>query len=107
MPLKDEVARKTYHAEYWRKYYAANKDTENKRRLADYYRWRRELIDAYGGRCACCGEDRIPFLALDHSFRDGAADRKRMGGMRQLMHEIRRLGYPTDRGYRILCANCN
>jgi NMD protein affecting ribosome stability and mRNA decay len=35
-----------------------------------------DVMQRYGGKCFCCGEDRIAFLTLDHSDNDGAARRK-------------------------------
>ena len=37
-----------------------------------------EVMNHYGGgKCACCGEDRIEFLTLDHENGDGAEHRKK------------------------------
>ena len=70
---------------------------------------KRQLVLAYGGCCACCGESRMGFLTLDHSFHDGKAHRVRLGNRdsRKMYAELRRLGWPKDKGYRILCFNCN
>jgi hypothetical protein len=66
---------------------------------------RRELLEAYGHACACCGEARAEFLALDHTNGDGAIHR------RELSHEaickwLKRHKWPKDR-FRLLCHNCN
>lgn len=68
---------------------------------------KREVIAAYGGRCACCGEDRIEFLAIDHIFNDGAEDRRsngKSGG--QFYRRLKRDGFPQGR-LQVLCYNCN
>jgi hypothetical protein len=66
---------------------------------------RRELIDAYGGKCACCGEHRLEFLAIDHPDNDGA-EHRRIAGSGERMHLwLRKHGFPP--GYRVLCHNCN
>ena len=46
-------------------------------------RLRLEVLAHYSGgtmRCACCGQDKVPFLALDHIEGNGATDREEIGG---------------------------
>src|SRR5689334_23309544 len=38
----------------------------------DYARLRAEVIAAYGGKCACCGETEQKFLTIDHEEGTGA-----------------------------------
>jgi hypothetical protein len=67
-----------------------------------------EAFTAYGGQfCACCGEDGLQFLQLDHINNDGAARRKsgEDGLGPTLYKQLRCRGYPS--GYQVLCANCN
>jgi hypothetical protein len=70
----------------------------------------KELVEAYGGKCQCCGEDTLLFMTIDHIFNDGANHRRKLGipgksGI-HIYRELKRLGYPKDR-YRLLCFNCN
>jgi hypothetical protein len=76
--------------------------TQSNRRLLDL---RRVVLSAYGGRCACCGEDRYAFLAIDHVH--GGGTREREDGVRgeSLYKQLRERGYPPE--YRLLCHNCN
>lgn len=69
-------------------------------------RSRAEMIAAYGGKCACCGEAEPQFLQLDHIHNDGHVDRKVHKTSDKLIRALRRLGWPRDR-YQLLCANCN
>ena len=71
-------------------------------------RLRERAIDAYGGACACCGEARYEFLAIDHIHGDGASERRKfkMTGGTDIYRRLRDAGYPKDR-YRLLCHNCN
>jgi len=78
-------------------------------------RTRLKVIDGLGGKCECCGEDREPFLTLDHINNDGAQHRKslwpgQMNGWRTgsqvVYREVIKQGFPRDK-YRILCYNCN
>lgn len=67
---------------------------------------RDQLVEAYGGKCACvnCPETNQEFLTLDHINGDGRAHRMKMGS--HTYADLRRRGWPTE-GYRLLCWNCN
>lgn len=66
----------------------------------------RELaIARYGGRCACCGEDRFEFLAIDHVEGGGTQHRKEVGSGTRFYYWLKREGFPA--GFRVLCHNCN
>lgn len=73
--------------------------------LTTFQRTRWFVIQAYGGKCACCGEARIPFLAIDHINGGGNKHRKaiKLGGNVALWLARNRM----PPGYRILCHNCN
>ena len=72
------------------------------------------LIAAYGGKCACCGEAEPKFLTIDHIFNDGSQHRKELFGSTRgnmfasgrLYRWLRQNGYPKDR-FQLLCLNCN
>lgn len=62
-----------------------------------------EVIVAYGGACACCGEDQLPFLTIDHIVPlRSSKDRK---SSYQLSAFLKKHGFPD--GYQVLCFNCN
>jgi len=69
-----------------------------------------EVMNHYGGKCACCGESILEFLAIDHPNGGGNKDRiekcgaKNRGGD-NFYRTLKRLGFPS--GYRVLCHNCN
>lgn len=67
---------------------------------------RLELIEAYGGKCACpkCPETNVAFLCLDHINGDGKAHRMKVGS--HTYADLRRRGFPQE-GFRLLCWNCN
>lgn len=69
---------------------------------------RREMIKAYGGKCACCGESIPEFLALDHKKGGGTRMRKLLcNNTSQTMYRlVRDQGYPKSK-YQLLCHNCN
>lgn len=76
------------------------------KKLAYRQRLRRQMIVAYGSRCACCGEDESAFLTLDHVNGGGKEHRRRAGNTDKMLREIRARGWPKDE-FRLLCWNCN
>lgn len=66
-----------------------------------------DAFDALGWQCACCGEDDIRFLSLDHVQGGGNIHREESNlNNQQVYREARREGYPKDK-WQILCMNCN
>lgn len=65
---------------------------------------RLEVISAYGGRCSCCGEDKLEFLALDH-VNGGGAKHIKENDSQVHYRDAKKRNYPPD--YRVLCHNCN
>lgn len=113
-----------YNPEYARRYYQKNRDkilaqtkkyseehkAERDRKMLVWtkaYRCklRRQIFEAYGCKCACCGECEEKFLAIDHVNNDGAIERKQYGAGVGLLRKIIREKYPDS--YQLLCHNCN
>lgn len=67
-------------------------------------RRRLEVVEILGGKCSCCGEAHIEFLAVDHVGGDGAAERDI--GQHAAFTRIINSG-KADPAYRLLCHNCN
>ena len=69
-------------------------------------RTKQRAIDGYGGKCACCGENGLDFLSLDHVDGDGSKHRKLVGdaGLPTYRWTIEH-GFPPS--LRCLCMNCN
>jgi len=67
-----------------------------------------KIIEAYGGKCACCNEDTMEFLTIDHINNDGAEDRKKNGNKSggKLYRWLIKNNFPKG-DYQILCFNCN
>jgi hypothetical protein len=72
----------------------------------NYAQIRQEMLGHYGRRCACCGEARDAFLTVEHSFRDGKEHRSKVGPS-YVVKDLKRRGWPTDAGIKILCIGCN
>lgn len=66
---------------------------------------REACFNAYGTKCACCGETERAFLTFDHVAKDGAAHRKQIGTGGHLCEVLERDGFPP--GFQVLCHNCN
>lgn len=76
----------------------------------DDYRQRTKVqtFERYGGvRCACCGEDELLLLTIDHMNNNGAEERRLAGnkGGKQFYQWLKNQGFPP--GYQVLCFNCN
>lgn len=74
-----------------------------------YYYAKIEVIEYYGGKCSCCGEDRIEFLCLDHVNNDGHMHKQnghRFGGY-NLYAKLIRENFHTEFELQVLCHNCN
>lgn len=86
----------------------AKKNPERKAAIQAAYRIRvrDQVLNAYGGQCACCGESHREFLAIDHV--NGGGSRERRNGYSstvQMAQKVIRENFPKT--YRLLCHNCN
>jgi len=66
-----------------------------------------DVIDAYGGKCACCGETRKEYLTIDHVDGGGEKHKREMGfsTSTQFYRWLKKNNYPE--GFQVLCFNCN
>jgi hypothetical protein len=68
-----------------------------------------QVIEGYGGKCACCGETKWQFLSADHVKESGADERRRLGkktvNSGSFYRKIIKEGFPS--AYRLACYNCN
>ena len=78
---------------------------EGKLKLARRKR-RLRAIDRLGGKCECCGETQIEFLAFDHI--EGLSGIERNHGLAadDTALKINKSKHPKET-YRVLCHNCN
>lgn len=92
----------------WQKWRENNLDHVRAKDKQLRYNLRDQVLAAYGGKCACCGETRPEFLAVDHVNEDGAAHRRilRSQGVYNIYPWLRRNGFPKE-GFQLLCHNCN
>lgn len=85
------------------------KHKENRNRYMRQYQRNKKMdvINHYGGKCLCCGESFIEFLAIDHIGGGGQQHRKKskITSGTGMYRWIVKNNYPT--GFRVLCHNCN
>lgn len=93
------------HRSYARKYWnePERRKKFNALQIKRHHELRRNALDAYGGKCACCQESRIEFLAIDHVDPKSKKCRTECGT--KLYRMVKKLGYPPE--FQILCHNCN
>ena len=98
---------------YIKKYWANPKNKTIKRAQAQRGRNRLKVLvfSHYSPngipQCACCKEQRLIFLTLDHMDGNGAKHKRSLGihGGSALYCWLKKNNYPP--GYRVLCFNCN
>jgi len=96
----------------YKKYYYAkvSKTPEYNKHMREYGKRNRtqirdRVLDAYGAKCACCGESIRQFLSVDHIHGSGTKHMRKRGVV-GVCRDIIKEGFPKDK-YRILCMNCN
>ena len=104
--MSDKNNAEKRHAAQKRRYH---KNPEKYRARSRKYNLARRtrVLQHYGGKCACCGENNIEFLAIDHINGGGNIER-RTTGVRSgigLTIWIEQSNYPPH--LRVLCHNCN
>lgn len=114
----------TYNPDTYKKWYAknreekiatvsayqkANRASRNEYEKARYRSIRVEVLEYYGGVCACCGEEEKAFLQIDHINGNGNSHRRKIekesGGRVSMVLWLKRNNFPA--GFQVLCANCN
>lgn len=100
------------HEKASRAWYLANREKLAAARRFVRRDFKYRTMQAYGGKCACCGIRDLEFLTIDHVKGDGANHRKAIfGGKRSsgcglaFYAWLEKKGYPE--GFRVLCYNCN
>lgn len=100
---KRNVERKEYHAQW----YEANKERLQEQHTQLKLKYKFDVLERYGGlppKCACCSEQHIELLTIDHINGGGAEHRKTMRGQ-NFYKWLQSHDYPD--GFRVLCMGCN
>ena len=72
-----------------------------------YQKLKLEILQHYSkdNKCACCGEDHIEFLTIDHKNNNGKSERKKYGYGVHFYRWLKSNNFPPF--YQVLCMNCN
>lgn len=101
--VRDDPGRKERVRKIARAWYLRDRDRINATRTEKTRAQRQRCLDAYGGRCACCGESRYEFLAIDHVNGGGCKHRADVGN--KICRWLVKNNFPP--GFQVLCHNCN
>ena len=100
-PESKEQQSRNHKRRYAQPSFAARNRERQRARLRTL---RLEVVSAYGGRCACCGETTAELLAVDHINGGGRQHRKSIGN--NFYSWLKRHNFPKD-NFALLCHNCN
>lgn len=81
---------------------------KRRRNVTEWWvRRKMEVFEAYGGAiCACCSEESIEFLTIDHINGGGTRHREDLKASGSSFYAwLKKNKWPE--GYRVLCYNCN
>lgn len=67
---------------------------------------KQEWLEAYGGKCECCGESIVEFMSVEHRKGGGIAHRREVGFGPRLLNWLKKRGWPK-KDFGCLCMNCN
>lgn len=97
--------RESYHRNKILKPKKPKQTKEERRRYLrkQYLKTKKTIIDAYGGKCECCGITKFAWLSIDHIDNCRPEGKKKHG--LNLYLWLKRNSFPE--GFRILCLNCN
>lgn len=87
-----------------KRWYADNKAHKLEAQRVRLLGYKTLVVEAYGGKCSCCGEKEIGFLTVEHLGKNGNAHRKVSGNF---YHYLVRNKFPDKEILSILCMNCN
>lgn len=95
---------KTCCSEQARIFHKKHPEKNQQQNIKRRKRIREALLNGYGNRCSCCGEDEPVFLTLEHLDGTGAAHRKTRSPD-GIYLDVIRSNFPDT--FTILCMNCN
>lgn len=102
VPIKRNPSPTPEQRKAWWSNYAKANAAKLKALGRDYReRLKADVIARYGGVCACCGEDELAFLTIDH-IKPARGNRHLRS---TLYHALLKNDFPP--GYQVLCFNCN
>jgi hypothetical protein len=84
-------------------------EIERATKRENYRSLKADGIAAYGGRCNCpgCNESRSELMSIDHIHGRNTGDPGDKFSAARLWAYLKRLGWPRDCNYQLLCRSCN
>src|SRR5271157_887155 len=68
---------------------------------------KRTVMECFGGKCECCGEERLERLTLGHSNGDGGGHRRVSGRGTSFYRKLIKTSFESSFEIRVQCFNCN
>jgi hypothetical protein len=67
-----------------------------------------QVFEGLGNKCACCGEDHLHFMTVDHVQNDGADHRRELGStnIEVIYRQVVKDNFDPLK-WQMLCMNCN
>lgn len=87
-----------------KRWHSRNKEQRANEQRERLLKYKTQVVEAYGGKCSCCGEKEIGFLTVEHLKKNGDSHRKVRGNF---YHYLVRNNFPDKEILSILCMNCN
>ena len=92
--------------QYFKQYRIKNKIVLYEKKRLWIQKFRNRVLEAYGNKCVCCGENYKEFLAIDHIEGGGNKKKREIGKNGACYYKwIINNNFPKD--LQILCHNCN
>jgi len=90
-----------------RKYQQNNRERFRQAKKKYNRKLKRVVLNYYGNKCICCGEQIIQFLTIDHINGNGCRHRKKLGVSSGSDFYKWLIDNNFPGGFQILCFNCN
>lgn len=110
-PEKHKASRTKWRTTHYEKFLEIKRNFYHRHRVdllekykLSYQAKRFAVLQHYGGRCSCCGENTYEFLTIEHKNGGGTKHRKQIGASNMVAFIIKN-NYPDN--FDVLCYNCN
>lgn len=90
-----------------KKYYQQHREKIRAQDKARNLRIKFQVIEHYGGKCVCCGENIPAFLTIDHIVGGGNKHREKIGVTSGTAFRYWLIKNNFPDGFQVLCFNCN
>lgn len=83
--------------------------SKNNRKKINQYNLliKHHVLEKYGGKCNCCGENEVLFLTIDHINNDGNIERNGIDNYNTISFYLKLKKEEIRNDLQVLCWNCN